>query len=186
MASVYFGTPKTNHERTPMNRLCATSSLMVLTAVTLIGCDAASMERIADEAGIENRHASRLVQASDVKGTYENLDVNAVIFSYQSGAEGSTQFWELLEKNIDEEDWARLPATSEARRYQRASHRAGSPVPHSIEESRVFFDEKTDRVYVAWVVSGSQSKSESFAETREGKWADQEVWPQFDSIASLH
>jgi len=135
----------------------------------LVGCDMLSMdvEPSADE--IQSFHAEWLVNHSNLVGINRNLDVDSILFQYESTSDDSVSFWNQIHENASSSDWELIEDLGETRRYQKIIPRTGEIVFHSVEETRINY--KNGDVVVAWLQtdhSGSEPPESVNANT-EGR-----------------
>jgi hypothetical protein len=140
-----------------------------------------------------HRHSKRpglvavSVEADDIRGSYQNLDVDCVVFSYSTRVQSAGAFWQKLTASLQGTSWKEIKPMDAIRRFERRfpkgkgkSERTDMAIFSSAEETRVSY--KQGRAVVAWVQADSSKDEASFAETSEAAFADRVVWPKFQAL----
>ena len=131
---------------------------------------------------IERSHAEWLVHHNELEGINSNLDVDSILFKYLTTSETPTEFWGEVHKNATAKGWKIIEDLPQSKRYQRIIPRTGKIAFHSAEETRISI--KDDKVFVAWIHAdhSGDRPPKSVAQTSEGKWAEENLWPWFQEI----
>lgn len=163
----------------------------VMTAIFLSSCDFISMEQVPSSEAIRGWMGRFLVSPDQVQGVYRNLDVDSLVFTYTSAAEGESAFWSTLEQNLHGSRWNESDRQGTLREYRRSYRKNEHDVERpdmaifsSFEVVRIVFDSKSRRAVVAYVQADGSSNDTKFEETGEGKWADKAIWPRFRDLVS--
>jgi hypothetical protein len=147
------------------------------------------MERVPSSSEIQNAPvwSQFLVEADDIRGSYQNLDVDCVVFSYSTGVQSADAFWQKLNSSLKGTSWKEIEPTGSVKRFERRfakgkgkGERTDMAIFSSAEQTRVSY--KQGRVIVAWVQADSSKDETSFAETSEARFADKVVWPKFQAL----
>ncbi|MGV3756690.1 MAG: hypothetical protein ACO1QS_15010 [Verrucomicrobiota bacterium] len=161
-----------------MRTLTAIAPLLMFLAFT--GCGI-SMERVPSAAEIR---ASKdlsifLMEAGDIHGNYQNLDVDSTVFSYSHHIASENEFWDKLYIALKDTDWKPVDASGSIRRFERRFPK-GTKAFSSAEQIRVGF--KRSKAVVGYVQADSSKEQTSFAETDGAKWAERVIWPKFEAL----
>ena len=150
----------------------------------LVGCGILSQDYVPSADQIKRSHSEWLIDHVDLKGVNRNMDVDSILFSYNTTSEDSATFWGEIHGNVITENWELIEESDQTRRYQRIIPRSGQRAFHSAEETRVSY--KDGHVVVAWVQADDSGSAlpTSVKSTGEGKWAETYVWPKFKNLTS--
>lgn len=147
------------------------------------------MERVPSSDGIRNHKVLSpfLLEAVEIRGVYQNLDVDSVVFSYTTSVPSADQLWERLDSVLKDSAWREIDGSNSIRRYERrfSKGKVGSDRPDtamfsSAEEIRIGYTQ--GRVIIAYVQADSSKEDTSFAATSEAKWAETVIWPKFEAL----
>jgi hypothetical protein len=160
--------------------------VLVLSAAS-VGC--AEMERIPTHTEIREWPALQpfVLDPSSMTGVYRNIDVDAVVFHYESKITDEAQFWRQLRQQAHEAGWllAKRPEAGDGSRAYQAFQRLkqkGELMFASAEELRVAF--LRDRVVVAYVQSDQSGEPKPVSQAAEGRFANRQIWPRFLKLLS--
>lgn len=161
----------------------------VLALATLMsGCSFMSMEEVPSAPLIKKWDALApfLVKDRTIRGIYRNIDIDSLVFSYETSATDAKDFWISVEANVATTKWSVVKSTPMTRDFERRFGKGdgslGRPdmaIFSSAELLRVAFV-PPQKVVVGYVQADSLSKSTSFAETHEARWAEKAIWPRFE------
>jgi len=149
-------------------------------ATCLTGCGI-SLERVptALEIRANDTLSKFLIDPREVYGDYQNLDVDAVVFSYLHTASSESEFWDKLGTALKGTDWKPVDTSGSTRRFERQFSK-GTKMFSSAEQIRVGY--KRSKVVVGYVQADSSKEQSSFAETDEADWAERVIWPKFEAL----
>ena len=157
---------------------------VILVVGALLACDTPDMERIPTDEELRTWPVLKpfLMSAESLTGVYRNLDVDCAVFHYRSSLP-TEQFWRQIEESATAQGWTPLPnGERKYRTYQRLVPR-GSMGFSSAEEARIAY--VAGRVVVGYVQSDQWSENPGpVAQSSEGRFAERQVWPKFDSLMS--
>jgi hypothetical protein len=156
-------------------------------AVAAMACDPMSMERIPSEAEIRNWDALKpfVAGCGEIRGVYQNLDVDSVVFHCDSRFESESEFWRLIAQQAIVEGWVEgttITGGSVIKSFQRLEGRRGQQQFSSSEETRVAWTPQ--RVIVGYVQADHSGEPMPVGKTGEGAFAETSVWPQFNRLLS--
>ena len=163
--------------------------VVISVLVLLCGCNL-SMERIPTSAEIKNNKvlSQFLIEADEVQGHYQNMDVDSVVFSYSTRVQPEDAFWQKLNASLQGTSWKAMQPIGAVHRFERRfargkgqGERTDMAMFSSAEETRISYQH--GRVVVAWVQADSSIEETSFAETSEARFADGVVWPKFEALS---
>lgn len=118
-----------------------------------------------------------LVEASDIRGIYGNLDVDSAVFRYTTGVV-EEEFWRRIEQQVAGTAWTAIPPDGEIRRFQRVFPPKGQGRFWWVDELRVRYQRSTRKVVVAWVQADPTHGVSGLAECSEADFADRVIWPK--------
>jgi uncharacterized lipoprotein len=154
--------------------------ICLLLVTSLTGCGL-GMERVPDASAIR---ASKdllpfLIEAQDIQGIYQNLDVDSALFTYSHRAVSENEFWDQLRHALKETGWKAVDHSGSIRRFEREFPK-GKRAFSSAEQIRIGYQK--NKAIVGYVQADSSKESVSFAETSEAEWAEKVIWPKFTNL----
>jgi hypothetical protein len=168
--------------RSIMGTCHAARSCLVIGMVVVAGCDLLSKDRVPDAEEVRRFHSAFLVEETGIRGVYGNMDVDSVVFTYQTNAADETTFWDKLHEQVEARDWRLVDDQDSFRRYERIIPRTGQQGYHSAEEARIAYKAPPEPVVVAWVEADTSTLPDTFADTDEAQWANGAIWPKFQEL----
>ena len=173
-----------------MYKLWRTVHLLLLgtsLAAALVGCKS----RIPTAADIKAYQALDpfLVAETDIRGVYENIDVDSLVFTYTTSVASEDELWKRLEENLRGSRWEELAKRGAVRQFERtyrrgetAPGRPDMPLFSSAELMRIAYLPRTREVVVGYIQADCSEEEVSFRDTAESRWGDRFIWPQFDRL----
>lgn len=162
-------------------------SLVIVWTVACVSC--ISMDRIPSASEIREWPALDpfVLQPAAVTGVYQNIDIDSVVFHYTTNLTTEDEFWRILQQQAASAGWQRVDrvaSTRQLRKYQtfQRLRPRGELGFSSAEELRVAYSPA--RVVVAYVQSDQNGDPKPVSQASEGRFADREIWPRFDQLAS--
>jgi len=121
-----------------------------------------------------------------MRGIYRNSDIDSIVFTYETSVSDAAEFWYSLDANVATTKWNVVKVTADARAYERrygkgdaSPGRPDMAIFSSAELLRVAFV-PPQKVVVGYVQADASSKTTSFGETHEARWAEKVIWPRFE------
>jgi peptide methionine sulfoxide reductase MsrB len=134
-----------------------------------------------------------MIEPRQLTGIYRNREIDAIIFHYSTNA-ATEQFWASLQSNIQETKWRIVTETPETREYERqfskgeiSPERSDMAIFSSAEKLKIDYLASMGMAIVAYVQADSSAAHIGFDDTREARWAAEELWPRFNTaLNQLH
>ncbi len=175
-----------------MIRNSRSAILMSTCLITLFsGCGQLSLNTVPTETVIRDWMGRFLIEPQEIRGEYQNLDVDCLLFAYHSEAKSADDFWKTLDLQVKAENWEKTDIdgpNSEYRRYfakgETHADRPDMTAFESFEVTRVFLHEATMTAVIGMVQADASSGPKNFEETGEGKWSRSAFWPRFEKLVS--
>lgn len=157
----------------------------LLLAFAVAACDPMSMEQVPSEAQIRAWDALKpfVAGCGEIRGVYQNLDVDSVVFHCRCRFESESEFWRLIAQQASPEGWIEDTAilgVVPIKTFQRLEGRRGQQQFSSSEETRVAWTPQ--RVIVGYVQADHSGEPTPVGKTGEGAFAERSVWPQFNRL----
>ena len=160
----------------------AARSSVVVGLLAVAGCGLLGKGYVPDAEEVRRFHSAFLIEETGIRGVYGNMDVDSVVFTYQTDAADEATFWGRLHQQVEAKGWRLVDEQDSSRRYERIIRRTGRQVYHSAEETRIAYEAPPEPVVVAYVQADTSTLPVTFADTDEGKWANGAIWPKFQEL----
>lgn len=156
----------------------------LLLTLFLAGCDTyiPSAKKLKSP---NNPSRAFIVDGSDFVGITATMDVDSVIYQYETAVPNSEDFWNRIGESSLEHEWEMKLDNEEWKRFVRITPRTGQQVYHSFEEVRIAIEVDTKTVTVAW---GQADETELYddmpSDGGEGEWMNSYLWPRFEEVVT--
>lgn|GEM_PF-6341077 len=157
--------------------------------VALAGCDFLNMEAVPSPEAIEHWAGEFLIEADQIEGVYENLDVNSVIYTYKTGIRTRPDFEKALLSALQATKWRRSTNVTEYLEFHRSywpgENSEDRPIIlrfYRVAVARHAFNPESRTVIVALAETDTIKRNATFESTTPGKWAKKKFWPRFDAL----
>ena len=137
-----------------------------------------SMETVPGPDVVKDWMGEFLVEADQIQGVYRNMDIDSLVFTYQTTAESEDAFWVALLSRLQGTGWLKSSSGATFREFYRIER---SGLFWSAEVARIAFT-VTNTVVVAYVQDDPFRATPISRETGVGKWAEKVIWPKFKEL----
>ena len=150
--------------------------------LTFVACDITNVEGVPSPADVRGRRqvAPFIVGTGEIEGLYNNVDVDAVVFSYELMA--PQDFWRAVRQRAAGGGWQETADSARYVTFERFSPAQGTLNMSGSEEVRVALIGR--RVLVAWVQTDHFGEPRRIRDSSEGEYASDRIWPQFEKHLS--
>lgn len=153
--------------------------LLCFPVISLTGCK--SRIPSCDDIRAQKALTTFLVDDTSIRGVYQNVDVDSLVFTYKTSVAAEGDFWQQLVRSVKGSGWYELGPKGEVRQFERTSSR-GNAMFSSAELLRIAYLSDKRRVVVGYVQADSSEENISFSETDEAGWAEKVIWPRFEEL----
>ena len=168
----------------PMKHAIESLTFAIL-LTSVVSCDFLHMDYVPTPKQIVASHSTFLVtpEPNSITGHYANMDVDSIVFTYNSISSGHDAFWQSIDDASSARGWKCVAQDGNQRHYERIIPKTGQKAFHSGEQVRVYYRPSDNATVVAWVQGDSIEPIDNFDSMGEAAFADRTVWPKFDSLA---